>query len=268
MRRRAATAVMIAPGASLPRLPPSPNGLRTTTIRVPSSNTASTLTSRDDVGNAGQHVVDGRARVAPAAAAAINRAPSRAASHTVSAISAVASGTFSRRPRARACPGQLGGSEDQQPIAIGWREAHGPHANVGGIKRSALDNKVLVRFTAAFLFTTLSEWAFYIAALVYAFDHSGARSRASPPMALLMPIALAAPAAGKAAQHRRPDRVRLAAYAVQTVVARRGGDRRVRSSAPVAVVVACCGVTAGGVHVPRPRPAPCCCRPSFARRRS
>ena len=112
------------------------------------------------------------------------------------------------------------------------------------IKRSALDNKTLVRYTVAFLFTTLSEWAFYIAALVYAFDRGGARAAGFSSVALLLPIAVVAPAAGKAAQHRRPDRVRLAAYSVQTL-ALGAAAICAFAEAPVAVVVGCCAVTTG-----------------------
>ena len=93
-------AVITAPGASGPRLPPSPNGSRTTTMRVPSSNTASTLTSRTMSGTPGR-TSSTPSTAAPAAAACIRRAPSRAASHTVSAMIAVASGTLSLKPRAR-----------------------------------------------------------------------------------------------------------------------------------------------------------------------
>ena len=98
--RAARAAVITAPGASAPRLPPSPNGSRTTTMRVPSSKTASTLTSRTMSGTPGS-TSSTVSTLAPAAAASISRAPSRAASQTVSAISAVASGTLSRSPRAR-----------------------------------------------------------------------------------------------------------------------------------------------------------------------
>ena len=87
-------------GASEPSVPSLANGFRTTTMRVPSSNTASTFTSRTMSGTPGSTSSDVRI-AAPAAAAAISRAPSRAASQTVSAISAVASGTLSRKPRAR-----------------------------------------------------------------------------------------------------------------------------------------------------------------------
>jgi MFS family permease len=117
-----------------------------------------------------------------------------------------------------------------------------PHANVGGIKRSALDNKVLVRYTVAFLLTTLSEWAFFIAALVYAFDRGGARATGFSSVALLVPIALVAPVAGKAAQRRRPDRVRLAAYSVQTL-ALGAAAISAFAEAPIGVVVGCCAIT-------------------------
>ena len=93
-------------------------------MRVPSSNTASTFTSRDDVGHARQHVVDRQDRRAGRGRRHQPR-PSRAASQTVSAISAVASGTFKSQaagsPRSR----QFGRREDQQPIAIRRCQAHG-----------------------------------------------------------------------------------------------------------------------------------------------
>ena len=199
-----------------PRLPPSPNGLRTTTMRVPSSNTRLDLDLADDVGHPGQHVVGGE-HARPRCGGRHQPSPvARRFAHGVG-DQRRRLGNVESQPAGPPGAGELGRREDQQPIAIGWCEAHGPHANVGGIKRSALDNKVLVRFTAAFLFTTLSEWAFYIAALVYAFDRSGCRAAGFASLALLVPIAIAAPAAGKAAQRRRPERVRLIAYAVQTL---------------------------------------------------
>ena len=146
-----------------------------------------------------------------------------------------------------ACPSgtsQFGRGEYEQPIALGWCEAHGPHANVGEIKRSALDNKVLVRFTLAFFLTALAEWAFFVATLVYAFDRGGSRSAGFASMALLAPIALAAPAAGKAAQYQRPERVRLFAYSVQTLAL---GVAAIAAfaEAPAALVVGCCAIASG-----------------------
>jgi hypothetical protein len=112
------------------------------------------------------------------------------------------------------------------------------------IKRSALDNKVLVRFTSAFLLTSLAQWALFIGALVYAFDSGGARAAGFSSIALLVPIALAAPAAGKAALRRRPDRVRLAAYAMQTLALSVAAVAAF-AEAPVAIVVGCCGISTG-----------------------
>lgn len=63
-------------------------------------------------------------------------------------------------------------------------------------------------------------------------------------MALLLPIALAAPRAGKAAQSRRPDRVRLASYSVQALMLSSAAIAA-SAEAPVAVVVGCCGISAG-----------------------
>ena len=92
--------------------------------------------------------------------------------------------------------------------------------------------------------TALAQWAFFIAALVYAFDRGGARATGFASVALLVPIALVAPRAGKAAQSRRPDRVRLASYSVQALTLSSAAVAAF-AEAPVAVVVGCCGIAAG-----------------------
>ena len=101
-----------------------------------------------------------------------------------------------------------------------------------------------MRFTVAFFLTTLAQWAFFVAALVYAFDRGGARATGFSSVVLLVPIALAAPSAGKAAQRRRPDRVRLASYSVHAVMLSCAAIAAF-ADAPAAVVVACCGIAAG-----------------------
>jgi MFS family permease len=110
--------------------------------------------------------------------------------------------------------------------------------------QSALGNPRLVRFTIAQLLATVAVWAFFIAALIYAFDHGGSRAAGLSSLALLVPTALAAPAAAAAAHRRRPSRVRLAAYAVQTLSL---GASAVAAfaEAPVAVVVGFCVVAVG-----------------------
>jgi MFS family permease len=90
----------------------------------------------------------------------------------------------------------------------------------------------------------LGEWAFFVAALVYAFERGGSPTAGFASMALLVPIALAAPAAGKAVQHRRPDRLRLLAYSVQALAL---GAAAVTAfaDAPAAVVVGFCAIASG-----------------------
>ena len=111
-------------------------------------------------------------------------------------------------------------------------------------RQSALGNSLLVRFTIAHLLATVAEWAFFVGALVYAFDHGGSRAAGLSSVALLIPTAIAAPAAGAAAQRRRPSRVRFWAYALETLSLSAAAVAAF-AEAPVAVVVGCCVVTAG-----------------------
>ena len=90
-------------------------------------------------------------------------------------------------------------------------------AHVRHSTQSALGNPLLVRFTVAHLLATVAEWAFFVGALVYAFDNGGSRAAGLSSVALLVPTAIAAPAAAAAAHRRRPSRVRFAAYALQTI---------------------------------------------------
>src|SRR4051794_16928858 len=83
--------------------------------------------------------------------------------------------------------------------------------------RSALSNHVLVLFSLAYLVAAMAEFAFFVGGLVYAYDHGGSRAAGFAAVLLLVPTALAAPTAGAAAQRRRPNRVRLAAYSGQTL---------------------------------------------------
>ncbi len=110
--------------------------------------------------------------------------------------------------------------------------------------QSALGNSLLVRFTIAHLLATVAEWAFFVGALVYAFDHGGSRAAGLSSVALLIPTAIAAPAAGAAPQRRRPSRVRFWAYALETLSLSAAAVAAF-AEAPVAVVVGCCVVTAG-----------------------
>jgi MFS family permease len=89
----------------------------------------------------------------------------------------------------------------------------------------------------------MAEWTFFIGGLVYAYDKGGAGATGIASLAMLVPTALAAPYAGSMTHRRRPQVVRLAAYAVQTV-ALGGAALAAFGDAPTAAVVGCCAVAA------------------------
>ena len=127
-RRTRAPAVMTAPGASSPSpAAPAPNGLRTTTMRVPSSKIASTFTSVDDVGHTGQHVVDGEHGGADGRGL---HQPRPVAGRLADGVGDERRGLGHVQPQTPRPPGpgQFGGGEDEQPVAVGRREAHALHA--------------------------------------------------------------------------------------------------------------------------------------------
>ena len=114
---------------------------------------------------------------------------------------------------------------------------------VSDIKWSAVENRSLVRFAVANLLATVAELAFFVGALIYAFDKDGAAVTGVASLVLLLPTALAAPAAGAMAHRRRPQQVRLAAYAVQTL-ALGGAAVAAFADGPVAIVIGCCAIAA------------------------
>ncbi len=116
-------------------------------------------------------------------------------------------------------------------------------AHVRHSTQSALGNPLLVRFTVAHLLATVAEWAFFVGALVYAFDHGGSRAAGLSSVALLVPTAIAAPAAAAAAHRQRPSRVRFAAYALQTI-SLGAAAAAAFAEGPVAVVIGFCVVAA------------------------
>lgn len=115
---------------------------------------------------------------------------------------------------------------------------------MGDIKWSAVENRSLVRFAVANLLATVAELAFFVGALVYAFNKDGATATGVASLALLLPTALAAPAAGAMAHRRGPQQVRLVAYVVQTL-ALGGAALAAFANGPVAVVIGGCAVAAG-----------------------
>ncbi len=96
----------------------------------------------------------------------------------------------------------------------------------------------------------MAESSFYVAALVYAYDKGGSRVTGLASVVLLVPTAIAAPAAGATTQ-RRPDQVRRWAFAVQAVTL---GSASIAAfaDAPVVVVVGCCAIAAFAFTFLRP----------------
>jgi MFS family permease len=108
---------------------------------------------------------------------------------------------------------------------------------------SALGNPVLVQFTLACFLATIAECSFFVGVLVYAYDQGGSGVAGVAAVVLLLPTAIAAPAAGAAAQRRNANHVRLWALAVQSA-ALAAASVAAFLVAPVAVVVACCALAA------------------------
>ena len=65
--------------------------------------------------------------------------------------------------------------------------------------------------------STVSEWALWIGALVYAHDHGGASAAGLVSIALVVPAACVAPLAGSRADGPRPNRLLGIVYGVQTL---------------------------------------------------
>jgi Cyclic nucleotide-binding domain/Major Facilitator Superfamily len=86
-----------------------------------------------------------------------------------------------------------------------------------GPQRAALRNVRLVRFSLGYLSSTISEWAIFVGALVFAYERGGARVTGFASLGLLIPYALVAPYAGAAAQRFRPGRICVAAFVVESV---------------------------------------------------
>ncbi|MGI9051833.1 MAG: cyclic nucleotide-binding domain-containing protein [Ilumatobacteraceae bacterium] len=117
--------------------------------------------------------------------------------------------------------------------------------------RAALGNGDLVRFTVAYLTDVLAEWALFVGALVYAFDQDGPTTAGLASIALLLAIVVVAPLAGAVAHRCRPNRVRMAAYAVQAVMFG-GAAVAAFAAASVTLVVGLCALGLAALTFVRP----------------
>lgn len=109
----------------------------------------------------------------------------------------------------------------------------------------------LVRFAVAYLAGVVAEWALFVVAIVDAYDRGGAAGAGAASIVLLIAGMVTAPFAAVATDRFRPARVRLAAYAVQTL----GFGAAAWSAvidAPVGVVIAWAALGAAAITFVRP----------------
>ena len=103
--------------------------------------------------------------------------------------------------------------------------------------RTALRNHALMRAVLALFNSTVSEWALWIGALVYAHDHGGASAAGLVSIALVVPAACVAPLAGSRADGPRPNRLLGIVYGVQTLCLLAAAAAAFRDAPLVVVVV-------------------------------
>ncbi len=109
----------------------------------------------------------------------------------------------------------------------------------------------LARTVGAYATSTMAEWALWVAALVFAYQHGGATTAGIASLTLLVPAAAAAALAAPAADGRRPDVVLLCAHATQAL-ALTGATVAASFDAPPVVVVSAVAVAIAATALVRP----------------
>ena len=117
--------------------------------------------------------------------------------------------------------------------------------------RAAFGNGRLVRVLAAYVGSVISEWALWIAVLVYAYEQGGSRIAGVTSVGLLIPAALVAPLAGRAADGTAPSRVLSIVYVVEAA-SLTGAGILALAGAPVWAVIVAVGVAVTGITFIRP----------------
>lgn len=109
----------------------------------------------------------------------------------------------------------------------------------------------LVRAIGAYATSTMAEWALWVATLVFAYQHGGARTVGIASLTLLVPSAAAAVLAAPAADGRRPDIVLLCAHATQAL-ALAGATVTAAVGGPPVLVVSAVAIAIAATALVRP----------------
>jgi MFS family permease len=139
-----------------------------------------------------------------------------------------------------------------------------PRERVGGV-RTIVANRPLRSALLAYGLVYASQYASWVAMLVYAFSQGGASTAGVVAVVQLVPAILIAPLASSAADRRGPGSMLVTGYSIQTG-ALLCAAATVAAGIPLgAYVAAAVATTAGATSGPRRRR---CSPPSCARRRS
>ena len=120
-----------------------------------------------------------------------------------------------------------------------------------GSFRTVLADPALRRVELAFLTFNMTEFATWIAILVYAFERGGAAAMGAVSAILLVPSAIIAPFASYAGDRFRRDRVLAIAYLVQGL-AMAATAVTLQAEAPVALVYAAATIASISITFTRP----------------
>jgi MFS family permease len=127
--------------------------------------------------------------------------------------------------------------------------------NLGQVLASVARNRRLLRVVAAYWIFITTEYAVWIAVLVFAYERGGARAAGLIGLAQLVPAALVAPLVATVADRNPPVRVMVGSYAIQAMVLAAAATL-IWTSGPTIAVYACAIVAATGVVAIRPAQAP------------
>jgi cyclic nucleotide-binding protein/MFS transporter len=116
----------------------------------------------------------------------------------------------------------------EPPAGAGWpftaaHRVRSYHAAVLDVPRVILRNPALRRIEAAFALFTSSEWATWVAMIVFAYGNGGATEAGIVSALQLVPATFLAPLAASVAERRRPGGALLATYALQAGACAAGG---------------------------------------------